>query len=368
MTMVEVDVAVIGAGIAGVSVAYELSANSSVLLLEQEPEPARHSTGRSAAMFLSSYGGPAVQPLTASSRVDFDAIGDLLTPRPLLWVAPPDQVGDLASLGALNPALVPLDPGQAREWCPALRPGWCAAALLEGNAMEIDVLGLHQHYLGGARRRGVQVAVNAPVRGGAYTNGRWELDTGAGPVRAGSVVNAAGAWADRVATTLGVPPIGLRPLLRTAAVARADGVDRGWPLVSDVGETFYFRPEGAGVLVSPADETPSDPRDARPDDVAVASAIERVNAATTLGLRSVVTAWAGLRTFAPDRNPVVGPDPRAPGFFWLAGQGGFGIQTAPTLAHLVAGAVLGFRRPEGTGRHGTAAPPPPEIAAARFRS
>src|SRR6266508_55664 len=158
---VEIDVVVIGAGIAGVSAAYELSAHRSVLVLEQEPVPARHSTGRSAAMFLHSYGGPAVRPLTAASRAVFDAVGDLLTPRPLLWVAPPEQLDALAALQAANPALVQLRPDEAGAWCPALRPGWCAAALLEGNALEIDVLGLHQHYLGGARRRGVRVSVNA---------------------------------------------------------------------------------------------------------------------------------------------------------------------------------------------------------------
>jgi D-arginine dehydrogenase len=151
------------------------------------------------------------------------------------------------------------------------------------------------------------------------------------------VVNAAGAWADEVAVRLRVPPVGLRPLLRTAAVARAGAVDPAWPLVSDVDERFYFRPEGPGVLLSPADKTPAEPHDARADEVAVALAIERVNEATTLGLRSVRTAWAGLRTFAPDDNPVVGPEPGEPSFRWLAGQGGFGIQTAPALARLAAG-------------------------------
>lgn len=339
--LAEADVAVIGAGIAGVSVAYELSSDRSVVLLEQENQPAYHTTGRSAAMFLQSYGGPAIRSLTAASRPVFDAAGDLLTPRPLLWVAPPEQVGSLAALASAQPSLVPLDPAGAVEACPVLRPGWCAAALLEPGALEIDVLGLHQHYLGGARRRGARVLLNAGVRAGRHDRGRWHLDTAAGPVAATSVVNAAGAWADRVAAGLGVPPVGLRPLRRTAAVARSAGVDRGWPIVADVGETFYFRPEGAGVLVSPADETPSEPCDARPDDLDVALAVERVNEATVLGLRSVATAWAGLRTFAPDRNPVAGADPAAPGLWWLAGQGGYGIQIAPALARLAAAAVLG---------------------------
>ncbi|GAA0813195.1 NAD(P)/FAD-dependent oxidoreductase [Spirilliplanes yamanashiensis] len=339
--MIEADVAVVGAGIAGVSVAAELSGHRSVVVLEQEAEPAYHTTGRSAAMFLESYGGPDVRALTAAGRAFLDAVGTLLTPRPLLWVAGADGLDRLAALAREQPALVPLSPDEAVALCPALRSSWCAGALLEPRALEIDVLGLHQHYLGAARRDGVRVLLGARVLAGRHTGGRWVLDTAAGPVAAAAVVNAAGAWADPVAAALGAPPVGLRPLRRTAAVARADGVDRTWPLVSDVAETFYFRPEGAGVLLSPADETPSEPCDARPDELDVALAIERVNAATTLGLRSVVTAWAGLRTFAPDRNPVAGPDPAAPGLWWLAGQGGYGIQTAPELARLVAASVAG---------------------------
>jgi D-arginine dehydrogenase len=339
--VMEADVAVVGAGIAGVSVAYELTATTSVLLLEQENQPAYHTTGRSAAMFLESYGGPAIRALTAASRSTFDAAGDLLTPRPLLWVAGSRQRAALAVLASANPSLRPVDEAGARELCPALRPGWLAAGLVEPGALEIDVAGLHQHYLTTAVRHGLRVALNAQVRAGRRANGRWLLDTAAGPVRAGIVVNAAGAWADQLAASLGVPPVGLRPLRRTAAIARASGVDRSWPLVSDVGDEFYFRPEGSGLLISPADETPSEPGDARPDDVDVALAIERVNAVTTLGLRSVLTAWAGLRTFAPDRNPVVGPDPAEPALIWLAGQGGYGIQMAPALARLAAGTVDG---------------------------
>ncbi len=352
---VEADVAVVGAGIAGVSVAYELAAACSVVLLEQERLPAYHTTGRSAAMFLESYGGPAVRPLTAASRADFDAVGTLLRPRPLLWIgAEPDRPA-LAAMQAAVPGLVPLTPAQTHRLCPVLRPEWTAGALLEPAAMEIDVLGLHQHYLGGARRRGLQVLLDAPLRGGRRTGEHWALDTGAGPVRVATVVDAAGAWADRVAALLGVAPVGLRPLVRTAAVARAAGVDPAWPLVSDVAERFYFRPEARGVLVSPADELPAEPHDARPRDIDVALALDQVNTATTLDLRSVLVAWAGLRTFAPDRNPVVGRDPSAPGFCWLAGQGGFGIQTAPELARIAASAVTG------------AVPVPPALAPGRFR-
>jgi D-arginine dehydrogenase len=343
---IEADVAVIGAGMAGVSVAYELAGDHEVVLLEQEGQPAYHTTGRSAAMFLESYGGPEIRALTLASRPMYEQAGDLLSPRPLLWVAPSGQLEHLDAMAAAQPSLVRLDPAATIARCPVLRPDWVAGALLEENASEIDVLGLHQFYLGGARRRGASVLTGAAVTGGRHAGGRWRLDTAAGPVTATAVVNAAGAWGDVVATALGVPPLGLRPLRRTAAVARAAGVDRAWPLISDVGETFYFRPEGAGVLVSPADETPSEPCDARPEDLDVALAVERVNEATTLGLRSVATAWAGLRTFAPDRTPVAGADPAAPGLFWLAGQGGYGIQIGPALGRLAAAAVTGGAVPD----------------------
>jgi D-arginine dehydrogenase len=355
--VIEADVAVVGAGIAGVSVAYELAGTASVVLLERESQPAYHTTGRSAAMFLESYGGPEVRELTVASRSTFEAVGTLLRARPLLWIAAPGREDSLAALAAGNAAVRPVPPEAVAAMCPIVRPQWRAGALLEDDAVEIDVLGLHQHFLGGARRRGLRVLLDAPVLGGTRdADATWSLHTGSGEVRARVVVNAAGAWADEVARLLGVAPVGLRPLLRTAVVARASGVDPAWPLVSEVDERFYFRPEARGVLLSPADETPSEPHDARPDDLTVALAIERVNEATTLGLRSVQTAWAGLRTFAPDRNPVVGPDPAVPSFHWLAGQGGFGIQTAPALARLAAAAVV-----DG------AAAVPPALSPARLR-
>jgi D-arginine dehydrogenase len=357
--VIEADVAVIGAGIAGVGVAYELTATASVVLLEQEREPAYHTTGRSAAMFLESYGGDRVRPLTTASRATFEGLGTVLRPRPLLWVQAPDApppTHDIAGGAALDA----VTPQRALALCPVLRPEWVRHALLEPGAQEIDVLGLHQHFLGGARRRGLVVQLDAEVTAGRRVGADWHLSTTAGPVRARCVVNAAGAWADVVASRCGLDPIGLTPLIRTAVVARSAGVDPAWPLVSDLAETFYFRPEGPGVLVSPADETPSEPHDARPDDLTVALALARVNAATTLDLRSVRTAWAGLRTFAPDRDPVVGPDPAEASFCWLAGLGGFGIQTAPALARLAADAVTAA----ATGSPG---PVPGPLSAARFR-
>jgi D-arginine dehydrogenase len=345
--VIEADVAVVGAGIGGVSAAFELTGAGSVVILERETQPAYHTTGRSAAMLLDSYGGAPVRELTRDSGPLFDVRPGILTPRPLLWVAPATQHAGLAALAAEVPALAAVDEPGCRRLFPPLRPGWAVGGLLDAGAREIDVAGLHQYYLGGALRAGARLLLSAPVLDGRHERGRWHLRTGAGEVRATWVVDAAGAWADEVARALGVPPVGLRPLRRTAAVARASGVDPAWPLVADVGETFYLRPEGTGVLVSPADETPSPPCDARPDQLDVALALERVAAATTLGLRSIHTAWAGLRTFAADRAPVLGADPAAPGFCWLAGQGGFGIQVAPAAARLAAAAVTGGEVPEG---------------------
>jgi D-arginine dehydrogenase len=354
--VIEADVAVIGAGIAGVGAAYELSASASVVLLEQEREPAYHTTGRSAAMFLTSYGGERVGPLTAASRPVFDRIGTLLRPRP--WLVLRDPAGpDGGHEAADGDSLEPLTPAEALALCPVLRPEWTEGAMLERSAQEIDVLGLHQHFLGGARRRGARVHLSTEVLAGHRDRGSWLLDTTAGAVRVAAVVDAAGAWADVIATRLGIEPIGLTPLVRTAAVARYSAADQNWPLVGDLAETFYFRPEGQGLLISPADETPAGPHDARAEELAVALALERVNAATTLDLRSVSTAWAGLRTFTPDRDPVVGSDPAEPSFCWLAGQGGFGIQTAPELSRLAASAVLG-----GAGAV------PEALSVARFRN
>ncbi|GGM56937.1 glycerol-3-phosphate dehydrogenase [Longimycelium tulufanense] len=339
-----VDFLVVGGGMAGVSVAAELVPFGSVALLEQEGELARHTTGRSAAVFLESYGSPEVRALTRASRPIIEAAGTdpLLSARPMIQVARADQEDRLAKEISAAPGLAPLDVREALELCPVLRPDYVGGAAVDHSAADIDVNGLHQHYVAVARRSGrAEIRKGATLLAGEYRGGRWQVETGAGEVRAGVVVDAAGAWADQVAERLGVAPVGLRPLRRTAAVCPVAVDPRGWPLVCDVDDEFYFRPEGGSVLVSPADETPDQPGDARPDELGVALALERVNAATTLGLRSVRTAWAGLRTFAPDRNPVVGMAADVPGFCWLAGQGGYGIQMAPALARLAAALITG---------------------------
>ena len=355
MTARRVDVAVVGGGIAGVSAACELAETGrSVVLLEQEEQLAHHTTGRSAAIFLESYGPPTVRALTVASRADYDAAPErfgtprLLEPRSALWIAPPSQLADLARLVAEVPTLQTIDPAEAADRCPVLRRDRLASAAMELDASDIDVLALHQGYVRGLGEAGGTVVRSARVVALDRGDGGWQVRWAGSEVTATTVVLAAGAWGDELAGAAGAGPIGLRPLRRTIAVCRVPSeaeVDPGGPLVCDAAHTWYFKPEGPNVLVSPADETPSPPCDARADEADVALGIERVNEATTLGLRSVLSSWAGLRTFAPDRVPVVGEDPRRSGLFWLVGQGGYGIQTAPAVARCLAGLVAGTGLP-----------------------
>ena len=374
------DIVVIGGGMAGVSLAANLlgaggaardgEPAGSVTLLEGESRLAYHTTGRSAAKFLETYGAAQIRALTRASRPLYEAASgdgetpELLTPGPEMIVADAGTAADLAARIAEVPSLRRLSVDEARGYCPALSEAYLAAAAVEDDAADIDVLGLHQHYLRAARRRGLEVRSGTRVVSAAPADGgAWRIETTDGTIEAGVVVNAAGAWADRVAAMFGATPVGLAPLRRTLAVVPAEGVDRGWPIVADMAETFYFRPEGDALLISPTDETPSEPTDAKPDDLDVALAIERVNAATTLGIRSVRTAWAGLRTFAADRLPVVGYDPKVPGLFWLAGQGGYGIQMGPALARCAAALVAGEPVPEEILAEGT---DPALLTPARF--
>ncbi|RPI25209.1 MAG: FAD-binding oxidoreductase, partial [Actinobacteria bacterium] len=240
--------------------------------------------------------------------------------------------------------------------CPVLDPGWAAVGLLERGSQEIDVAALHQGFLRGLRTREGLVMTGAEVTGIDAAGGRWRVETSAGPVDAEVVVNAAGAWADVVAELAGLPPLGLQPMRRTAFTFAASGHDvAAWPFVVDVAERFYFKREPSQVLGSLCEETPMPPHDARPEEVDVALAIDRIQEATTLEIRHVTKAWAGLRTFAPDRDPVNGFDPDAEGFYWLAGQGGFGIMTSPAMARAAAGLIVDGSLPAGLVAHGIAA-------------
>jgi D-arginine dehydrogenase len=333
------DVLVLGGGMAGVSVAAELAADRRVTVLDQEPTFAFHTTGRSAAMFLETYGGPVIRALTVASRTLFDELG-LLTPLPSLNVALLGHGDAVRALHAATHELVPdvelLSAEEAAACQPLLRPERIELALLEPSGQEIDVHGLHQHYLRTLRAHGGRTQVSAGAVSAGYGHGVWTVVDAAGARwQAPVVVDAAGAWADDVAALFGGVRVGLRALRRTAFLI--DTPPRtGGPMFGDVPDTFYVKPDAGRLLCSPADETPHSPADARPDELEIARAIAAINHVTTLEVRHVRAAWAGLRSFVADRTPVVGFDPRAEGLFWLAGQGGYGIQTAPALARTAA--------------------------------
>jgi D-arginine dehydrogenase len=342
------DTIVIGGGMAGVSIGYELAADRSVALLDMEATLAYHTTGRSAAMFLESYGGPAVRALTVCSRPFLENLG-VLSPLPMLCVGGAARGAAVEQryeqVRTLAPNVELLDGDQARELQPLLRPGAVELAMLEPDATEIDVHALHQHYVRGLRERGGLIHTRSPIRSAQRTGGTWTVRTDDQTWTAPTVVNAAGAWADVVAAIFGAAPVGLRPLRRTAFIADAPP-GAGAPMIDEVAETCYIKPEVGRVLCSPADETPQDPSDARPDELEIARAIEAINDLTTLDIRHVRASWAGLRSFVPDRTPVVGYDAEQPGLFWYAGQGGYGIQLAAALARVGAALARGGLVPD----------------------
>lgn len=341
------DIIVIGAGIAGASAADALAPSARVIVLEQEERAGVHSTGRSAALFSETYGNAVIRALSRASRAFLAGPPDgfsetpLIRPRGSLYVAAEDQLDRLRALEVATGTFERLSGAEARRRVPILRPEASAAGLYEPGAMDIDVDALHQGFLRRLRRRGGQLVTDAPVTALRREATGWIATTPRGDVSAPIVINAAGAWADRVAVLAGIAPLGLQPKRRTAALIDGPDLDfSGWPLVIDADETVYFKPDAGRLLISPADETDTEPGDAQPDDLDVAVAADRVERMTTLRVSRVRHRWAGLRTFAPDRTPVCGFDPREAGFFWLAGQGGYGIQTSPALAALAARLVL----------------------------
>ncbi|MBB6252031.1 NAD(P)/FAD-dependent oxidoreductase [Nitrospirillum iridis] len=351
------DVIVIGAGMAGAAIAAELAAHMRVLVLEAEARPGLHSTGRSAALYAAAYGGPDVRALTRASRAFFDAPPPgftdhaLLSPRGLLYIATAEQAPRLAEfLDVIGDGVRPVDVATAIALVPILRPAYVATCALarDGSAMDIDVDALHQGYLRLARRQGASLLTDAPATDPRRAGDLWVLDAGGREVAAPVVVNAAGAWAERVGRAFGAAALGLAPLRRTALLVDpppGHDTDR-WPGVFDIDEEFYVKPDAGKLLLSPADETPSEPCDAQPEELDVAIAVDRVQRAMALPVRRVSHSWAGLRTFVPDRQPVVGFDAAVPGLFWCAGQGGYGIQMAPALARLAAALIRGQAVPE----------------------
>lgn len=335
------DIVVIGAGMAGASIAAELAGSASVIILEAEAQAGYHSTGRSAAFWSESYGGPLIQPLTSASG---PLLAQFLQPRGAI------HISDAAGRGALQalaeqfppPLLRPLGRGALAAAIPGLKPGW-DDGLAEPSCADIDVAALHAFYLRQARRAGAKLITDARVARIERSGATWLID---GEIEADIVVNAAGAWADQVAIMAGERPFGIRPYRRTIAQLRIDPpAPAGLPLVVDASGRFYFKPEAGGRLwLSPHDETPCDPCDCAPEELDVALAIDRLSQVVDWRVERVEHKWAGLRSFAPDRLPVYGFSASGRGFFWCAGQGGFGIQTAPAAAKLAAALLLGKAR------------------------
>lgn len=355
-TATHFDVIVLGAGMAGASVAAELAPQRRVLLLELEDQPGRHTTGRSAAMFFESYGNATVRGLTRASRAFLEqppegfADVPLMSPRAALFVAGPDAAPRLQDLlGSFQEGtdLKPLPREEALRQVPILRPEAVAAAALDDSGRDMEVAAILQGYLRLLRRAGAQVVLGAGELSLHRQAGQWTVDSRAGRFQAPVLVNATGAWADVVARQAGARPVGLQPMRRTALTIPApEGHDtRAWPMVIDVDETVYFKPDAGQFLLSPANEDPMDPCDVAPEELDVAIAVDRFQALTTHPVRRIAHRWAGLRSFVADRSPVAGWDAQAEGFFWLAGQGGYGIQMAPALARAAAALVLGQTLP-----------------------
>ncbi len=370
------DFLIIGAGIAGASAAYELAARGHVVLLERESMPGYHSTGRSAAVFTENYGNQIIRRLTIASRSflenppDGFASHPLMSPRGGLWIAREDQQETLsvalAEAQQLVPTIQAVDTAEAKRLCPVLREDYVAGAALEPDVRDLDVNEIHQGFLRGFRRRNGEILTEAEVTRLARSGHGWIVHTSKESFSTGVVVNAAGAWCDEIGKLAGAQPIGLTPKRRTAITfdGPTDLNLSSWPAVVDVDEQFYFKPESGRILASPADETPVPPCDIYPEDYDVAVAVDRVEKAATLSIKHIRRKWAGLRSFVADKTPVVGMDTSLPGFFWLAGQGGYGIMTSPAMARAAAALVVDGCLPEDLAALGVA---PEELSPARLQ-
>lgn len=348
------DIVIVGAGMAGASLAAELAPHASVLVLEAEDRPGFHATGRSAAFWVESYGGPKILPLTVASGPYLAEHGFLID-RGGLNIARADQLEELDRFEKLYSAagirLERWDRARMEAHVPGLLPDWIEA-VMEPDSKDIDVGGLHNHYLARARRAGVEVRCRAGLVAAERQGAGWRLTLADGSkIGCDTLVDAAGAWADPVARLAGVRSVGVQPLRRTMVQLRTvPEAAHDMPLVLDIGGTFYFKPESGRIWLTPHDETPSEPCDAAPEELDVAIAIDRLEHVVNWRVERVEHKWAGLRSFAPDRAPVYGRDPREPSFFWFAGQGGFGIQTAPAAARLAAQVLLGLSPDEMTAK------------------
>ena len=368
------DFVVIGGGFAGISAAAHLAPHGSVVLVEMESSLAYHTSGRSAAMLVENYGSPGARPLVRGARPFLEnpparsVDAPLLSKRAVMWVADEGGLDDLelkAEMGRTNGADNELlSPDEVLSRMPAMRADWVAGGLFEPSGADIDVAALHQAFVRIARSHGAEVATSSRVSAIARRGSMWVITAGDRTLETPALINAAGAWGDVVAEMAGVRPIGLQPLRRTAFMVPGGGESAYWPMIVETHESWYLRPDGVQFLCSLAEEVPSEPTDPRPRMEDVALAIERINHATTLDIRTVNSQWTGLRTFAPDRDLVIGEDPTAVGFHWLVGLGGIGVQTSPAYGSLLASLVVGLSLPESLSRAGV---DPERTSPARFR-
>lgn len=337
------DILVIGGGIAGISAAAEMAATATVAVLEAEEVIGYHSSGRSAAIFIRNYGNATLRALNAAAEpflMEPVGVSDssLLSPRGELMIATEAETAALDTYLEGASGMERITPDEAVGLVPILRRDRIAAAAIEPTAQDIDVDRMLQGYARLLRKRGGTIHANAGAKAISYAQGLWTVETASGRFQAPILVNAAGAWGDEIARLAGVNPVGLTPMRRSAILLPApDGYDiTNWPLFVTASEQWYAKPEAGKLFVSPADEDPVEPHDAWPDDMVMAEGLDRYEQAVSVPVTRVERSWAGLRTFARDRTPVVGLDPRTDGFFWLVGQGGYGMQTAPALSVLAA--------------------------------
>lgn len=342
------DIVIIGCGIAGAGLAAMIGPTKKVLIIEREGQPGYHSTGRSAAIFIQNYGSPEIRTLNKASYdflanppVDFSENG-FLSPRGMMLVADEDGLGAMEKELNSGDGLEALSIEDAKIMVPLLDVDVIKKAAYEKEAQDIDVAALHQAFIRRAKKNGATLICNCEIKSAEQIKNEWQIQTTAGTYRAAIIVNSAGAWADQVAENCGIKTNQITPMRRTIAVLPTTSIvdASAWPLVVDAQEKWYMKPEGRNLLVSPSDETPVEPHDAYVDDMILAEGLHAFECATTFEVRRVENQWAGLRSFAPDRNPVVGFDPDNEHFFWLAGQGGYGIQTSPALSTLAADLLL----------------------------
>jgi D-arginine dehydrogenase len=362
--MTDAEFLIIGAGIAGASTGYWLAPHGRVLVLEREAQPGYHSTGRSAALYTASYGTPQVRALTCASRAFFDnppedfADHPLLSPRGELIVdfnGEPDSLrGEFDSAHALLPEMQLLDADQACALLPVLRRERVHGAMFDPSACDIDTDALHQGYLRGIRRHAGRIDCNREVAGIRRVDGLWEVDAGGQTYRAPVLINAAGAWCDEIARLAGVRPIGLQPKRRSAFIfAGPEGVDcHAWPMLVSLDESFYMKPDAGMLLGSPANADPVQPHDVQPEELDIAMGIYQIEEATTLSIRRPQHTWAGLRSFVADGDLVGGYDAEAEGFFWVAAQGGYGIQTSAAMGQACAALARRVALPAHLGEFG----------------